>query len=114
MACENDPLLRLNPFENRVTFELSFLETFALMVRSLNPFENRVTFEPAPSTDKLAPSGLNPFENRVTFEQDSGSTYIRESFGLNPFENRVTFEHSEEMICLTKLQSKSLREQGYV
>ena len=35
----------------------------------LNPFENRVTFERAKVIQAKEIEGLNPFENRVTFER---------------------------------------------
>ena len=105
----------LNPFEIRVSFELSPLLP-KVGDTCLNPFEIRVSFEPMllkregrrevvsiPSRSgfhsnfALAESlrvmkSLNPFEIRVSFERYPESVAGFWSVGLNPFEIRVSFE----------------------
>ena len=78
----------------------------------LNPFENRVTFE---QTSKEIPawvSCLNPFENRVTFELYFGGGLA------SPHKSKSLREQGYVWTTMkpttASLLSKSLREQGYV
>ena len=46
--------MSLNPFENRVTFELAMLQERRPDWLCLNPFENRVTFEQKKESSKTS------------------------------------------------------------